>query len=129
MKEFLHCGLDFADKIFYRRSLGSFRPGSISASVCTSRLGMSPVGRRDDYRRRDEWGNPTTPASWRNKISSSLPVSLTAIILAICIIIFFLSLVAPYFVIEYLSLIPAFLFERPWTIVTYMFVHLTFDHL
>ncbi len=33
------------------------------------------------------------------------------------------------FVIEYLSLIPAIMFDRPWTIITYMFVHLTFDHL
>jgi membrane associated rhomboid family serine protease len=90
---------------------------------------MAPVGRRDDYRRRDEWGNPTTPASWRNKIPSALPISLTGIILAICIIVFFLSLVAPYFVINYLSLVPAILFDRPWTIITYMFVHLTFDHL
>jgi membrane associated rhomboid family serine protease len=93
-------------------------------------LDLAPAGRREDYRRRDEWGNPTTPKSnWRNRIPSALPVSLTGIILAICIIIFFLSLVASYFVIEYLSLIPAFLFDRPWTIVTYMFVHLTFDHL
>ncbi len=36
---------------------------------------------------------------------------------------------APYFVINYLSLVPAILFDRPWTIITYMFVHLTFDHL
>lgn len=106
----------------------AFRHGQIRMRLPW--LGLKPAGRREDYRRRDEWGNPTTPAnSWRNRISSALPVSLTGIILAICIVIFFLSLVAQNFVIEYLSLIPAFLFDRPWTIITYMFVHLTFDHL
>jgi membrane associated rhomboid family serine protease len=131
LKELLHCGLDFADEILNRCGLGGFWPARIPAciSACTSCLGTAPIGRREDYRRRDEWGNPTTLAnSWRNKIPSALPVSLTAIILAICVTIFFLSLVAPYFVIGYLSLIPAILFDRPWTIITYMFVHLTFDH-
>lgn len=94
------------------------------------RLDLSPIGSRDDYRRRDEWGNPTTPkSSWRNRIPSALPISITGIILAICLIVFFLGLIARDFVIEYLSLIPAVMFDRPWTIITYMFVHLTFDHL
>jgi len=40
-----------------------------------------------------------------------------------------LAQVATVFVYNYLALIPAILFERPWTIVTYMFVHFSFDHL
>ena len=99
-------------------------------SYLGSCLDLTPAGRREDYRRRDEWGNPATPkSSWRNRIPSALPISLTGIILAICIVVFFLSLVAQDFVVEYLSLIPAIMFDRPWTIITYMFVHLTFDHL
>lgn len=58
-----------------------------------------------------------------------LPVSVSLIILVICLIIFMLSLINSWLVINYLALIPALLPERPWTIITYMFVHVTFDHL
>jgi membrane associated rhomboid family serine protease len=101
--------------------------------MCLPWLDTRPVGSREDYRRRDDWGNPTNPANnWRNRIPSALPVSVTGIILAICTIVFLFSAINQVtydLVVEYLSLIPAFLFDRPWTIITYMFVHLTFDHL
>jgi hypothetical protein len=95
----------------------------------TSCLQTAPVGDREDYRQRDEWGRPKTSTGWQDKIPSGLPISLSGVILAICVLVFLISQVATGFVINYLSLIPAILFERPWTIVTYMFVHLTFDHL
>lgn len=92
-------------------------------------LRLSPAGSREDYRQRDEWGRPKTSASWRDRVPSGLPISLSGVILITCFLVFLLAQVATFFVINYLSLIPAILFERPWTIVTYMFVHLSFDHL
>lgn len=94
------------------------------------RLGLSPIGSRDDYRRRDEWGNPATPSGW-SRAASGLLASYSLIILAICVIVFFISLTAPgyAFVSNYLALNPDFLQQRPWTIITYMFVHANFDHL
>jgi hypothetical protein len=40
-----------------------------------------------------------------------------------------LSLIAPGFVYSYLALNPDHLMQRPWTLITYMFVHASFDHL
>jgi membrane associated rhomboid family serine protease len=86
--------------------------------------------RREDYRRRDEWGNPTVQGiSWRDRIPSGLPVSSSGIILLICVVVYLMSLIIPGFVYGYLALNPAYLISRPWTLITHMFVHASFDHL
>ena len=91
---------------------------------------LARAGRREDYRNRDEWGNPATPgASWLDRIGALMPVSYSGIILLICILVFLLSLVARGFVYDYLALIPYYVYERPWMILTHMFVHFSFDHL
>ena len=69
-----------------------------------------------------------TRRKWQERLPR-LPISVSGIILIICLVIFLLSLVAMQFVINYLALIPTLLPERPWTLITYMFVHVTFDHL
>jgi len=93
-------------------------------------LSLALAGRREDYRNRDEWGAPTAPnASWLDRIGALMPVSYSGIILLICILVFLLSLVARGFVYDYLALIPYYVLERPWTILTHMFVHFSFDHL
>ncbi len=91
---------------------------------------LARAGRREDYRNRGEWGDPTTPgASWQDRIGALMPVSYSGIILLICILVFFLAQIAPGFVHNYLALIPGFVYERPWMIITHMFVHFSFDHL
>lgn len=92
---------------------------------------LAQAGSREDYRRRDEWGNPTIrqSRSWRDRIPSGLPVSYSGLILTICALVYFLSLIAPGFVYSYLALNPDHLLQRPWTIITHMFVHANFDHL
>lgn len=93
-------------------------------------LSLARAGRREDYRNRDEWGDPNTPgSSWLDRIGGLMPVSYSGIILLICILVFFLSQVAPIFVRDYLVLNSFFVVERPWTILTHMFVHFSFDHL
>lgn len=92
------------------------------------RLGLSPIGSRDDYRRRDEWGNPTTPSGW-SRTASGLFASYSLVILAICVIVFFIKLIDENFVYNYLALNPDYLMQRPWTLITHMFVHANFDHL
>lgn len=90
---------------------------------------LAPVGDREDYRRRDEWGRPANPSSWRDRISSILPISSLAVIIAICVIVFLFSLIVPRLVYNYLALYPDNLLQMPWTIITYMFVHAGFFHL
>jgi len=41
----------------------------------------------------------------------------------------FLRLIIPGFVYTYLALNPDHLMQKPWTLITYMFVHASFDHL
>jgi rhomboid family protein len=96
-------------------------------------ISFSPIGDRANYRRRDDPGfdlgsDSDSKLGWLNRLPK-LPVSVSLIILLICLIVFMLSLINSWLVINYLALVPAFLPERPWTIVTYMFVHVTFDHL
>jgi uncharacterized protein len=87
-------------------------------------------GKIEDYRNRDEWGNPETSGySWRDRIPSNLPVSYSGIILLTCITVYLLSLIAPGFVYGYLALNQDYLMQRPWTLLTHMFVHANFDHL
>src|SRR5512136_211119 len=93
---------------------------------------FSTLGDRVDYRSHDRnlWLNTDSQTSkrWKERIPR-LPISVSGIILIICLAVFLLSFVAMQFVINYLALIPAYLSERPWTLITYMFVHVTFDHL
>ncbi len=58
-----------------------------------------------------------------------LPVSASGLILGTCISIYLLSLIAQGFVTNYLALNPYYLLQRPWTLITYMFVHANFDHI
>ena len=105
---------------FARKRLAQERWGGIGPL-------LARAGRREDYRNRDEWGYPTAPnASWQDRIGALMPVSYSGIILLICILVFLLSLVARGFVYDYLVLIPHFVVERPWTILTHMFVHFSF---
>lgn len=88
------------------------------------------TARREDFRRRDEWGEPTVPESgWRDRLPSGLPVSSSGLILLACIIVFFLSIILPGFVYNFLALNPDYVMQRPWTLLTYMFVHANFNHL
>ncbi len=109
--------------------LGDLRAG---AKHLLSRSGslLTQTGRREDFRQRDDLGNPTIHEnSWRDRMPFNLPVSYSGIILLICIIIYLVSLVVPGFVYGYLALNPDYLMQRPWTLITYMFVHANFDHL
>jgi len=88
------------------------------------------TGRREDFRRKDEWGEPQIQGnSWRDRIPSNIPISYSGLILLICIVVFLLSIIAPGFVYNYLALNPDFVMQRPWTLITHMFVHANFDHL
>jgi len=94
-----------------------------------SPLGLGSIGEREDFRQQERWeDHGGMENGWRRGIPS-LPVSISGIILVACIAIYLLSLVAPSFVYGYLALNPAYLWQRPWTLVTYMFVHASFDHL
>jgi membrane associated rhomboid family serine protease len=85
---------------------------------------------RQDIRSKDEWSNQRTSGNgWRDRVPFDLPVSYSGIILLICIAIYFLSLFAPGFVYGYLALNQDYLMQRPWTLLTHMFVHANFDHL
>jgi membrane associated rhomboid family serine protease len=88
------------------------------------------TGRREDFRRRDEWGESQIPVNgWRGLIPSGLPVSYSGLILLACIIVFFISIIFPAFVYNYLALNPDYVMQRPWTLITHMFVHADFNHL
>jgi hypothetical protein len=79
---------------------------------------------------RNEWGEPKIPGKgWRNRLPTDLPVSYSGLILLVCIVIFFISLLLPGFVYNYLTLNPDYVMQRSWTLITYMFVHANFDHL
>ncbi len=84
---------------------------------------------RVDFRRRDEWGEPIAENGWRGYIPRGLPVSYSGLILLACIVVFLISLILPGFVYNYLALNPEYLMQRPWTLITYMFVHADFNHL
>jgi membrane associated rhomboid family serine protease len=91
---------------------------------------LSIAGRREEYRQRDEWGDPDiSDNGWRSRIPFGLPVSYSGIILSICLIVFLLSQIIPGFVDNYLALKPYYVMQRPWTLLTHMFVHFDFIHL
>jgi hypothetical protein len=80
--------------------------------------------RREDYRQRDEWGNPEIPGNgWRSRIPSGLPVSFSGLIILICIVVFLLDHISNGFLSMYLAFNPHYVMQRPWTLLTYMFVH------
>ncbi len=87
------------------------------------------TGRREDFRRRDEWGEPVPISGWRGYISSGLPVTYSGLILLACILVFFISIIFPAFVYNYLALNTDYVMQRPWTLITHMFVHADFNHL
>jgi len=87
------------------------------------------AGRREDFRRRDEWGEPIPVNSWRGYIPSGLPVTYSGLILLTCIVVFLISVIFPGFVYNYLALNPDYVMQRPWTLITYMFVHADFNHI
>jgi membrane associated rhomboid family serine protease len=88
------------------------------------------TARRDDFRRRDEWGESQIPVNgWRSRIPSGLPVTYSGLILLACIVVFFISIIFPAFVYNYLALNPDYVMQRPWTLITHMFVHADFNHL
>ena len=88
------------------------------------------TARREDNRYRDEWGEMHKPVnSWHSRIPSGLPVTYSGLILLACIVVFFIQLIIPNFVDSYLALNPDYVMQRPWTLITYMFVHANFNHL
>ena len=83
----------------------------------------------DDFQSDSYWGDTVmTGRGWSDRLPA-LPVSASGLILGTCISVYLLSLVAQSFVNNYLALNPAYLLQRPWTLVTYMFVHASFDHI
>jgi membrane associated rhomboid family serine protease len=113
-----HIARSLKDRLSYTRSL-------ILSPILAS------IGSRDDFRHKDDWNDqaPWETRSWRSKIPTGLPVSYSMAILAVCVFVSLLSLVAPDFVYSYLALNPAYVMQRPWTLITHMFVHANFDHL
>lgn len=92
---------------------------------------LASIGSRDDFRHKDDWNDPAPweNRSWRSRIPAGLPVSYSMAILAVCVFVSLISLIAPDFVYGYLALNPAYVMQRPWTLITHMFVHANFDHL
>jgi membrane associated rhomboid family serine protease len=94
------------------------------------------VGQRFDYRKKND-DQTWESSGWRERIMSrirapwmpGLPISYTGVILALCVAVYLISLIFPDFVYTYLALDPSSLVQRPWTIITHMFVHASFDHL
>jgi hypothetical protein len=95
-----------------------------------SGLLLSIAGRREEYRQRDEWGDPQIRGnSWKDSVNSWLPVSYSGIILLTCIVVFFLDYITKGSVGGFLALNTDYVMQRPWTLLTYMFVHANFDHI
>jgi len=88
-------------------------------------------GRREDFRRGQEWEGSSVSweSRWRDRIPRGLPISVSGAILAICVAVYLISLILPGLVYGYLALNPDYLLQRPWTLITHMFVHASFDHL
>lgn len=86
---------------------------------------------REDYRRRDWSDSWTDSRTWKTRLQSGLrlPVTASGLILILCVAVYIISLISPSFVYNYLALNPGLLAQRPWTIITHMFVHASFDHL
>ena len=88
--------------------------------------GLQREGGRDDrWNDSDPWGGDSFSSSRRFK----LPLTYSGMILVICVLFFFVRVVAPSFAFNYLALNPAFVAARPWTLITYMFLHANMEHL
>lgn len=116
-------------KLFFDNCQALF--GDFARRLSAKELFLTSIGKRDDYRGKDEWNDPEPwdNRGWRRGLSARLPVSYAGAILLACIFVFFLSLINRSFVLSYLALNPEYVFQRPWTLVTHMFVHASFDHL
>jgi len=89
------------------------------------------AGWKRDGVRDDGWNDPD---AWDDdKFSPSggfrLPLTYSGIILVICVLFFFVRVLAPVFAFNYLALNPSFVASRPWTLITHMFVHANMEHL
>jgi len=102
------------------------------------RSGRSRIGRlslqagwQRDRSRDDRWNDPDPWNDDRFSPSGGfrLPLTYSGIILVICVLFFFVRVVAPSFAFNYLALNPAFVAARPWTLITHMFVHANMEHL
>jgi membrane associated rhomboid family serine protease len=121
--------MQITERDSFRRLFGRHCPRSRRQNPLAWTAIFSPIGSREDFRWRDDWEDRRT---WKDKIQSRLSRALpgpSAIILGLCILVYLLSLVAPGFVYAFLALNPRLLEERPWTLLTHMFVHASFDHL
>ena len=96
----------------------------------SKRLSLSAGGQKEGGRK-DRWNDPDP---WdEDRVSSSggfrLPVTYSGMILVLCVILFFVRVLAPAFTFDYLALNPALVASRPWTLITHMFVHADMAHL
>lgn len=101
-------------------------------------LGRSRIGRlalqagwQRDGGRDDRWNDPDPWGDDRFSPSRGFrpPLTYSGMILVICVLLFFVRVVAPVFTFNYLALNPAFVAARPWTLITHMFVHYDISHL
>jgi len=102
------------------------------------RSGRSRIGRlslqagwQRDGSRDDRWNDPDPWNDDRFSPSGGfrLPLTYSGIILVICVLLFFVRVVAPSFAFNYLVLDRALVAARPWTLITHMFVHYDIPHL
>lgn len=76
----------------------------------------------------NEWGEKNDGGSWKERLPSKMPVSASGLILLTCLAVFFLGMIFPG-LNYYLALDTDQIMNRPWTLLTHMFVHANFDHL
>ncbi len=100
--------------------------GSILARRLLLQAGWQSSGGRDD-----RWNDPDPWDEDRYSPSGGLrlPLTYSGMILVICVLFFFVRVLAPAFTFNYLALNPAFVAARPWTLITHMFVHGDITHL
>jgi membrane associated rhomboid family serine protease len=89
------------------------------------------AGVQRDGGRDDRWNDPDP---WEDDHFSPakgfrLPLTYSGMILVICVLLFFVRVIAPAFTFNYLALNPAFVASRPWTLVTHIFIHANMEHL
>lgn len=66
------------------------------------------------------------PEAIRTSLYQTRKPILTFIFLLTCIIVFIFELIVP---LDYFSFTPAYVFERPWTFITSIFLHADLSHL
>jgi membrane associated rhomboid family serine protease len=88
-------------------------------------------GWQRDEGRDDRWNDPDPWDDDRFSPSRGfrLPLTYSGMILVICVLFFFVRVIAPAFTFNYLALNPAFVTARPWTLITHIFVHANMEHL